>query len=68
MEWRGKLVMISASDMDNGRRWFQEGYPERWIENYSPRELAKMAERSGADYGKEFVEYRGRWYEALEEN
>ena len=66
-EWLKKLVFVSAADMKSGRRWFSEGYPEEWTEVCTKRELAKRAERSGRDYGKEFVEYRGRWYEAVEE-
>jgi hypothetical protein len=60
----GKLVALSLEDVESGRRWFCEEYPERWRETYSASALADMGRRSGGDLGKPFVEYHGVWYEA----
>lgn len=46
---------------------FSDRYPEGWVERYTRKEVVKRAERSLGDYGKSFVEYRGRWYEAVRE-
>jgi hypothetical protein len=66
-EWLNKLVVVSTVDVSSGRRWFREEYPESWAEKYKKREMVGAAKRSGGDYGKVFVEYRGKWYEAKEE-
>jgi len=64
-EWLGKLVLVGAADMESGRRWFHEGYPEWLTDKYTKRELQKkFASQNPHDYGKYFVEHRGRWYEA----
>jgi hypothetical protein len=60
----GRLVALSREDVDNGRRYFREEYPEWRKEKYPPRVLAAMAQRSSSDVGKLFVEYHGVWYEA----
>jgi hypothetical protein len=60
----GRLVALSREDVDSGRRCFRVPYPERWKEKCSPDGLANMGSRSAGDGGKQFVEYRGRWYEA----
>jgi hypothetical protein len=66
-EWLHKLVLVSAADVESGRRWFAVGYPDDWKERYTKSEMVRAARRSGADVGKTFVEYRGRWYEATED-
>lgn len=65
-EWRGRLVVLSSMDMENGQRWAREGYPEWMTDKYSKKELEKKVSRMGGDHGKQFVEYQGRWYEASE--
>ena len=66
-DWEGEVIFLSVADISSGRRWFREEYPERWLEGYSEKELASMARRTRGDYGKEFVEFSGRWYEAVKE-
>src|SRR5258708_6508276 len=45
----GRLVALSREDVDNGRRYFREEYPEWWKEKYPSRDLADMAQRSSSD-------------------
>jgi hypothetical protein len=52
----GLLVVAREEDVLSGLRWFHEVYPSRWMEKYTKHEREKLAERSSADYGKQFVE------------
>ncbi len=67
-DWRmtshGRLVTVEVHDIRSGKRWFREGYPDGWMEEYTRRGREKLASRRLDDYGKEFVEYDGHWYEA----
>jgi hypothetical protein len=71
IESLGRLVVLNRDDVVSGRRWFREKYPDWWMERYrmneiTVKEMKEMASRSLGDYGKQFVEYKGTWYEAEE--
>ena len=66
IERLGRLVVLDKDDVVSGKRWFREGYPDHWMENYTMKKRKWLAERSLRDYGKQFVEYKGTWYEAEE--
>jgi hypothetical protein len=62
----GRLVVLSKDDVESGKRWFREKYPDRWMEEYTTKKRMRLGSRSLGDYGKQFVEYKGTWYEAEE--
>ena len=63
-QWLGQLVVLNEDDVVSGRRWFREEYPELWMEEYTMKGCEWQASRSLGDYGRQFVEYEGSWYEA----
>ena len=62
----GTLVVLDREDVLSGRRLFRVPFPETWMQQYTQSERKRKALRALADYGKEFVEHNGRWYEADE--
>lgn len=65
--WMNKLVAVKQADVESQRRVYKEGYPRQWESRYTVEEMERKARQSRQDYGKVFVEYRGLWYEAVEE-
>ncbi len=63
--WQGRLVVVNTADVMSGRRHFRVAYPDSWMQEDTRREREQKALRGLHDYGKEFVEYKGVWYEAL---
>jgi hypothetical protein len=65
--WLGRLIVLNREEeVVSGIRWFREEYPDSWMEEYTMEECESLASRSLGDYGKQFVEYQGTWYEAEE--
>ena len=60
----GRRVKLTKEERCNGTRWFCEKYPPGWMSSLSLRERKAKSSRCLEDYGKEFVEYDGRWYVA----
>jgi hypothetical protein len=65
--WQGRLVVVNTSEVASGRRHFRVAYPDSWMQEYTGREREQKASRGLDDFGKQFVEHKGVWYEALEE-
>ncbi len=60
------LRLDEEEEVLNGRRWFRERYPADWYAEYEAQERRRKASTCLHDYGQEFVEFEGRWYEARE--
>ena len=66
-EWslEGVRIEVEGDDVLSGRRWFKERFPDEWMNELSLKERESKAGRMQRDYGKEFVEHEGRWYEVM---
>lgn len=59
------VVLVGEEEKRSGQRWFRVPYPPSWTAKMSRRECAEKVARSCEDYGKEYVECGGVWYEAV---
>ena len=62
----GRWIVVEVEDVLSGRRWFREEYPDNWMERWTAKEREEKASRGLETYGKEYVEYKGRWCEVEE--
>lgn len=62
----GEVVVLDAEDVCSGRRWFRVPFPDTWTAEYTRKGREEKSLGCLEEYGKEFVEYEGRWYEARE--
>jgi len=58
-------VCLTEEEKASGRRWMRVPYPLHWMQDFTAKERACKAQRSGCEFGKEFVECDGRWHEAV---
>ena len=59
----GRSIGLEEEEVRSGRRWFRIGYPCCWEQELSVEACEVKASRSQEEYGKEFVEHGGKWYE-----
>ena len=65
-EHHGELMVLSAEEVSSGRRWFRVPFPDGWMARYTKKGRDFSSLHCLDEYGKEFVEYQGGWYEARE--
>jgi hypothetical protein len=63
----GRCVGLEQEDLLSGRRWFRVEYPDDWREEMTRKGCERKASTCLEDYGKQFVEYGGKWYEVESE-
>ena len=63
----GRTVGLEDEEVRSGRRWFRVEYPDSWRQLHTTEGCREKVAKSLEDYGKEFVEYGGKWYEVERE-
>ena len=60
---RGRWIFLDGEEIRSGRRLFRVDYPDDWMDRLTKKGREEKASRGSEDYGKEYVEYEGLWWE-----